>query len=441
MTDYTKLNSLVVEAKNGDKSAFDEIYRLTARTQYYYISRILHDPGEVQDALQETYLILYKNIGRIDPPGALNAYLNRLSYFVSKNMSKCQARRQHRAVGIEQAENYPEDKPIPQEQVENRERIELIRSAVMELPKQQQSVIVMRYYQNLTMQEISYSMGISRSTAQRLYRAAKEQLKVLLKEKGIYTAFGVVPGASAAVGKVVENTSVPLEAPASSTPSQLLSTESMEKTIEETVLKKAPSHLTGAATAAKCAVILAGLSCTAAITASAVTAPRVASIDVPPKWQIEKAKLVIHTKSVFPISQVTVQKQGSKARLAVPQEEDVYSFTVTENGRYSVTVATSNGRTAQYITQVDCIDTILPKASLKKREGRKIWIAFSENETGMDYSSIHCVSDTGVVTRPISVDPDSLTVLFELPEENQQLIYSDRAGNAAQAPLVLEDEE
>ena len=434
MTNYAKLNSLVKEAQCGDKNAFDQIYRMTSRTQYYYISKILNDPCEVQDALQETYMILFKNIEKINPPNALNAYLNRLSYFVSKNIAKCKARRLHRTVGIELAEDYPEDAPLPQEQIEGREKKTIIRKAVHSLPEQQQSVIVMRYYQNLTMQEIAYSMGISRSTAQRLYRSAREQLKSTLKESGIHTAFGILPGIAPALSQVVEN--IPL--PKSPAPAADVSPLSVDQAFPS---NKAPSHTGKVSAALKCTAVLGCASCAAVLGVNAVSPPEITAVKMPSGWQTDRVSLDVTVKSTLPISEIYAEKKGGTAYKAIPQGKNQYKINVPENGDYTVILKASNGKTASRRTQVSCMDTICPEAKLIKKEDLRIWLSFIDRESGMDYSAICCISDSGIITRPSSVDKKTGTVVFDLTEEDQRLVYSDLSGNAVEAPLKIDQEE
>lgn len=423
---YAKLNHLVEAAQQGDPTAFDEIYELTSRTQYYYISRILRDPCEIQDALQETYLLLYKNMDRIDPPSALNAYLNRLSYFVSKNIAKRRSRLEHRTVGMDQAEMKCDDKATPLEHIEHMEKTGLIRNAIQNLPDAQQSVITMRYYQNLTMQEIAFSMNISRSTAQRLYRSAKDQLKSSLRNQGIIT-LGVIPGLVPAISQTLSLNDIPFVPDTANAAPSL--------TPDQYFLNKTSGHAGTGAMAAKSAAVFAGLSISAFAGAHALPAPSIHTVVVPSDYQIEKATAEIYTESTLPLKSVEICSSQGHSIQASPKDKGIYTADITKNGNYTVVITASTGKTDTYPFSVSCIDTECPSSKLLQREGRRIWVEFTDSETGIDFESLYCEGTSGILTKPTVLDKKKGIAVFDLPEEDHVMVYGDLAGNVAEAPL------
>lgn len=56
------LNKYIKKFKNGDISAFDEIYRLTHKSVYYTALSVLRDKYAAEDVMQSTYLKVVKNI-------------------------------------------------------------------------------------------------------------------------------------------------------------------------------------------------------------------------------------------------------------------------------------------------------------------------------------------------------------------------------------------
>lgn len=424
--DQRLLRQLLKKAQNGDMEAFNKIYELTAQAQYFHIYQILPDPHEAQDALQETYLLLYKNLQKISPPSALLAYLNRLSYYVSKNLAKCQARREYRTVPILEAEEFPDQKESALDKIQNIEKYKLLKEAISDLPERQRALIIMRYYQKLPMNKIAFSLDISIATAQRLYRSAREQMKAMLEQKGIYAAISFGPEIYAAIDGQIKAASLPTLNSAAQGTSGL--------SLPEPSLPKAPGGILGGA-AVKSALVLTAVSAGAITTIQAAPAPEIISIEEPAEYCAAPAKLSIQVNSSLPVSQVTVKDQNGSLIPAAEEKRNHYTAQIPKNGAYTVTVRSKGGQTTTAKTEVTRIDTVHPSARPIKAEDHKLWVEFTDKESGIDPASLILKSDSGVITRPFSWDKKTSTAVFELTRENQLLQYQDRAGNMAEIPL------
>ena len=60
-----KIESLLVAYGKGDLSAFEEVYRLAYNFQFLQACQFLGDACMAEDVVQETFLRLYKNPGKI----------------------------------------------------------------------------------------------------------------------------------------------------------------------------------------------------------------------------------------------------------------------------------------------------------------------------------------------------------------------------------------
>ena len=68
--------------------------------------------------------------------------------------------------------------------LENREEQEAVLRAVHKLPPDFREVVLLFYYQNLTIEQIADSMGISKGTAASRLARGRDKVKKLLKEEG-----------------------------------------------------------------------------------------------------------------------------------------------------------------------------------------------------------------------------------------------------------------
>lgn len=428
--DQRLLRQLLKKAQNGDMEAFNRIYELTAQAQYFHICQIISDSHEAQDALQETYLLLYQNLRKINPPSALLAYLNRLSYYVSKNLAKCQARREYRTVPILEAELFPDQRESALDKIQNIEKYTLIKETITALPERQRALIIMRYYQKLPMNKIAYSLDISIATAQRLYRSAREQMKDMLERKGIYAAMSFGPEIYAAIESQVKASALPPLSPASEAASNL--------SLPDLSLPKAPGGILGGA-AVKSALVLTAMTAGAITTIQAAPSPEIISVEEPSGYCAAPAKLRIHVNSSLPISRVTVKDADGNLISAAPEDRNHYTADVPKNGAYTVTVRSSGGQSASERTKVTRIDTVHPSATPIKAEDHKLWVRFADQESGIDPDSLILKSDSGIITRPFSWNGKTSTAVFQLTRENQLLQYQDMAGNMAEIPLGFKD--
>lgn len=174
--------------------AFNLIYKHTAAVQYLQIRHIVFDAKEAEDVLQETYLALYRNMDKIEPPSALVAYLNRLSYYLSKNMQRSTNRRQKRMTNLDTVDmDFLETVPSPAKEVERQDTAASIRSSLDLLDERERLVLIMHYYQQLSIKQIAFSMDLSLATVKRIHKSAKENLKLLLEKNGISSWAVVLP--------------------------------------------------------------------------------------------------------------------------------------------------------------------------------------------------------------------------------------------------------
>lgn len=428
--EYKKLASLLESAQGGDYTAFREIYDMTSKAQYYHIYQIVGDSYEAQDVLQETYLLLYQNLHKINPPSALLAYLNRLSYFASKNTAKYQARRLHRITDISQAECLTNAEDTPLHRVEASEDVRIIRKAVSELPERERLVVSMRYYQRMSLQDIADSMGISVSTVKRLNQSAKAILKHALKSEGIMSFVCFSPKLRHALMRDTLPGEMPKLADVSAKSSKL-SGECPD----------CPHRTAGlspqATLALKAALLTTGASCVALGAAHALPSPGFSYVRTPEEPQAAPAYIEYKASGVLGLNSTSVRGNDGKEVLVEPLSDGTYRAVIKENGDYRIILKASNGKTTEKSVQIDCIDSVPPKADGLMMEGAKVSITLRDEGSGIDFDSVYCESASGIYVRPDSVD-ESGRVLFSLEAESYVLHFSDNAGNYCSTPIDAE---
>ena len=171
------LADLVVRAQQGNSNAFAELYAATYQKQYRYSCRYLRDEHLAHDALQETYIQALKNLRTLQDPTLFVAWLNRINFRVCYDLQKKNERYVFDEGAMRELELRPGDLGRPEEEVVAEDVSEYILQQVRNLPLTESQAILMRYYQDLSIDEIAENLGVSRSTVKRSLKSGRERLK------------------------------------------------------------------------------------------------------------------------------------------------------------------------------------------------------------------------------------------------------------------------
>ena len=72
----------------------------------------------------------------------------------------------------------------PEDKTETTDETSRLKDAVMSLPFNEQQVVVMRYYNDMKLEDIASALGCSRSSVKRYLITARERLKKMLRKEG-----------------------------------------------------------------------------------------------------------------------------------------------------------------------------------------------------------------------------------------------------------------
>lgn len=179
---HQHLAGLVIRFQQRDIEAFAELYSLTYNKVYNYARHYLKDAYLAQDAVQEIYISAFRNIDKLSDPTLFVAWLNRISFHVCYDVQQKQFGRQDFA-DPELLELVRDEYPgsNPEALVLHVNEIERLHQAMEELPFHERSVLIMRYYNDMKLEEIASAMDLSRSTVKRYIASGKEHLAFKLK--------------------------------------------------------------------------------------------------------------------------------------------------------------------------------------------------------------------------------------------------------------------
>ena len=167
-------DALVRAFKAGDKGAFDKLVIRHKDRVFNLVYWFLEDYQEANDCAQETFIKVFKSIKRFRFESAFSTWLYRIAMNTCKNRVKSSAYKwKKRTVSLGNPEGsgagnphieIEDDSQSPMNELERRDRLELIREAINSLPGEQNRVVVLRDIQGLSYEEIAETTGLKLGT-------------------------------------------------------------------------------------------------------------------------------------------------------------------------------------------------------------------------------------------------------------------------------------
>ncbi len=170
-----ELDECVGRARRGEAEAFTVLVEAYQTPVYNLCYRLLGEPAAAEDAAQETFLRAYRGMGRYDPERPFATWLLAIASHY------CIDRLRRRRIPVlsvetlEPGQGYSDNEPGPEERVAVRERREVIDEIFRRLEDQDRAVIVLRYWYDMSCEEIGQALSLSVSAVKsRLHRARRE---------------------------------------------------------------------------------------------------------------------------------------------------------------------------------------------------------------------------------------------------------------------------
>ena len=129
----------------------------------------LKDNHLAEDAVQETFLKVYRNYGQFDGGSGEKAWINRIAINVCKDMLRSAWKR--RVSVVEELADIPDDTPC----FENGD--DSLVDAVMAMKPRYKEVILLFYYQDMKISDIAQALDAPESTISVRLKRAREILK------------------------------------------------------------------------------------------------------------------------------------------------------------------------------------------------------------------------------------------------------------------------
>jgi RNA polymerase sigma-70 factor (ECF subfamily) len=171
-------DELLIKQFKNDESAFDIIVEQYSNAVAELANRLLGWPGDVEDITQDIFLAAYLGLRRFRCQCSLKTWLFTITINKCRSFKYKQIFHRHRIVN-KHNEHLP---PTADKKLLDDDTFEKVRHAVQSLPAKYREPVVLRYLQELQIEDISKILGISINTLHVRLNRAREQLKQDLAE-------------------------------------------------------------------------------------------------------------------------------------------------------------------------------------------------------------------------------------------------------------------
>ncbi|HXW17281.1 MAG TPA: sigma-70 family RNA polymerase sigma factor [Candidatus Acidoferrales bacterium] len=176
----TDLAAALSRVREGDPDAWGNLYREYAPAIFRFCRRALPSREDAEDATTEIFMKVRQKIGQFDASRPFTAWLYKVAANHCWDLLRRRRIRQDLEVG--EVENLPLEHPDPgqlQRLLEEHSG-QQVRTALDKLPPRARMALVMRYYSEMTYEEIADSLGVRRAFVGVLLLRARHQLREAL---------------------------------------------------------------------------------------------------------------------------------------------------------------------------------------------------------------------------------------------------------------------
>lgn len=190
LTDKAQRDFLLVKraVDNGDQKAYAELMNNYRDSIYFMLLKMTNDTDDADDLTIEAFGKAFKKLHQYTPDYAFSTWLFKIASnncidFIrkKKKMTLSIDKSYDNIEGSEMAQNIPAQVPDPEEYFIKKQKIKLMREIVEKLKPRYKTLVDMRYFQELSYEEISEELKLPLGTVKAQLFRAREFLFNILK--------------------------------------------------------------------------------------------------------------------------------------------------------------------------------------------------------------------------------------------------------------------
>ena len=176
------IKELVSSAKSGNKKSFDKLYELTHNDVWYNCVSLLKDEENAKDIMQETYITAFLKLDILKDEEKFCSWLTAIATNKSKNKLKGKVEYQiDDEVLIAKTET--DELMLPEEYINKAEKRKVLLQIIEDtLSFNQYQVVLMFYFNELSIAEIAQALEISEGTVKSRLNSSRAKMKTAIED-------------------------------------------------------------------------------------------------------------------------------------------------------------------------------------------------------------------------------------------------------------------
>ena len=176
------IKELVLSTKNGNKKAFDKLYKLTSNDVWFTCVSLLKDEENAKDIMQETYITAFLKLDTLKDEEKFCGWLTAIATNKSKNKLKGKVEYQIDDE-ILIAETETDELMLPEEYITKTEKRKVLLQIMEDtLSFNQYQVVLMFYFNELSIAEIAQALEISEGTVKSRLNSSRAKMKTAIED-------------------------------------------------------------------------------------------------------------------------------------------------------------------------------------------------------------------------------------------------------------------
>jgi len=167
----------IAAAKAGDLAVFERLMRQHERLVLMTAARLLGKLEDAQDASQEVFLRLYRNLGKIGAMQNLPGWLYRVTLNVCHDMT----RKRPASVAVDEMPELAATGADPQQSAARAERRRALLMSLRFLSEKERAAMVLRDLEGLSTEEVARALGSSEATVRSQISKARIKVRAFME--------------------------------------------------------------------------------------------------------------------------------------------------------------------------------------------------------------------------------------------------------------------
>lgn len=177
--DNNNLCELVEKAKTGDREAFSEIVRTMTNPTLALTYKMTGDREAAADLTQDTFVSAWQNLKDFKGEAGFAGWLYRIA--VNKSLNHL---RKAKTDTLSEGIDVIDETVGPDRQLIQKELSQRVINFMQGLPVEQRAVFELRFYKELSFEEIAQATSKALGTVKTLYREAVKKLRYAAEKEG-----------------------------------------------------------------------------------------------------------------------------------------------------------------------------------------------------------------------------------------------------------------